>query len=59
MYLDSLGINTSSAEKMQQGINAYNKNSELVVDNKWGDKSSIALSKILSSMPTNYRNKDT
>lgn len=59
MYLDSLGINTSSAEKMQQGINAYNKDSGLVVDDKWGDKSSAALSKILSSMPSNYRNEDT
>jgi hypothetical protein len=59
MYLDSLGIDTSSAEKMQQSINAYNKNSRLVVDNKWGDKSSAALSKILSSMPNNYRNEDT
>ena len=59
MYLDSLGIDTSSAEKMQQGINAYNKNSGLVVDNKWGDNSSTALSRILSSMPSNYRNEDT
>ncbi len=59
MYLDQLGIDTSSAEKMQQGINAYNKNSGLVVDNKWGDKSSAALSKILNSMPNDYRNEDT
>ena len=58
MYLDSLGIDTSNAEKMQQGINAYNKDSGLVIDNKWGDKSSAALSKILSSMPANYRNED-
>ena len=59
MYLDSLGIDTSSAEKMQQGINAYNKNSKLVTDNKWGNNSKAALSTILSSMPSNYRNKDT
>lgn len=59
MYLDSLGIDTSNAEKMQKGINAYNKDSGLVVDNKWGNNSSTALSKILSSMPSNYRNEDT
>ena len=63
MYLDSLGIDTSSAEKMQQGINTYNKNNninvkELVEDNKWGDKSKSALSTILSFMPTNYRNEN-
>jgi hypothetical protein len=59
MYLDSLGIDTNSAEKMQQSINAYNKDSGLIVDNKWGDKSNAALSKILSSMPSNYKNEDT
>jgi hypothetical protein len=59
MYLDSLGIDTSSAEKMQQSINDYNKNSELVVDNKWGNNSNAALSKILSSIPNDYRNEDT
>ena len=59
MYLDSLNINTNSAEEMQKSINAYNKDSGLVEDNKWGPNSQAALSKILSSMPNDYRNEDT
>ena len=56
-YLDSLGIDMTSAETMQKGINAYNNNSGLVVDNKWGNNSKNALSAILSKMPSNYRNE--
>ena len=63
MYLDSLGIGGKDAQSMQQSINDYyTKNNinatQLATDNKWGKNSKAALTKILSSMPTNYRNAD-
>ena len=58
MYLDSLGINMSSAETMQAGINKYLGNNNLAVDNKWGPKSQGALDALLRYMPKDYQNED-
>lgn len=58
MYLDSLGIDMSSAETMQAGINKYLGNNNLAVDNKWGNKSQRALDALLGYMPKDYQNDD-
>ena len=58
MYLDSLGIDMSSAETMQAGINKYLGNNNLAVDNKWGNKSQGALDALLRYMPKDYQNDD-
>jgi hypothetical protein len=58
MYLDSLGIDMSSAETMQTGINKHLGNDNLVVDNKWGNKSQGALDALLRYMPEDYQNED-
>ena len=58
MYLDSLGIDMSSAETMQAGINKYLGNNNLVEDNKWGNKSQGALDALLRYMPKDYQNDD-
>ena len=58
MYLDSLGIDMSSAETMQTGINKYLGNNNLAVDNKWGNKSQGALDALLRYMPKDYQNDD-
>ena len=58
MYLDSLGIDMSSAETMQAGINKYLGNNNLAVDNKWGPKSQGALDALLRYMPKDYQNED-
>ena len=58
MYLDSLGIDMSSAETMQAGINKYLGNNNLAVDNKWGSKSQRALDALLGYMPKDYQNDD-
>lgn len=58
MYLDSLGIDMSSAETIQAGINKYLGNNNLAVDNKWGNKSQRALDALLRYMPKDYQNDD-
>ena len=58
MYLDSLGIDMSSAETMQAGINKYLGNNNLAEDNKWGNKSQGALDALLRYMPKDYQNDD-
>lgn len=58
MYLDSLGIDMSSAKTIQAGINKYLGNNNLVVDNKWGNKSQGALDALLRYMPKDYQNDD-
>ena len=58
MYLDSLGIDMSSAKTMQTGINKYLGNNNLAVDNKWGNKSQGALDALLRYMPKDYQNDD-
>lgn len=54
-YLDSLGIDLSSAASIQEGINNYYGKPILTVDNKFGPKSEKALTNILFNMPKDFK----